>query len=114
MLCGLLAPTEGDGRVAGFDLRRAAAQARQRLGYMAQKFSLYGDLTVRQNFAFFSGAYGLGGRRRRTQIDLMIETFDFGGMLGPPAKDLPLGRSEARRVGEECVRTCRSRWWQYP
>src|SRR3546814_20842830 len=67
MLCGLLAPTEGDGRVAGFDLRRAAAQARQRLGYMAQKFSLYGDLTVRQNFAFFSGAYGLGGRRRRTK-----------------------------------------------
>src|SRR3546814_4692636 len=58
---------------------------------MAQKFSLYGDLTVRQNFAFFSGAYGLGGRRRRTQIDLMIETFDFGGMLGTPAKDLPLG-----------------------
>src|SRR3546814_11058090 len=94
MLCGLLAPTEGDGRVAGFDLRRAAAQARQRLGYMAQKFSLYGDLTVRQNFAFFSGAYGLGGRRRRTQIDLMIETFDFGRMLGTPAKEI--GRASCR------------------
>ncbi len=55
MLCGLLKPTGGEGRVAGFDLRRDAAQARNRLGYMAQKFSLYGDLSVRQNLQFFAG-----------------------------------------------------------
>ena len=91
MLCGLLAPSEGAGRVAGFDLRRAAPQARQRLGYMAQKFSLYGDLSARQNLDFFSGVYGLGGRRRREQIELMIRTFDFGRLSDSAAKDLPLG-----------------------
>ena len=61
MLCGLLKPTEGEGRVAGFDLRRDGAEARNRLGYMAQKFSLYGDLSVAQNLDFFAGVYGLSG-----------------------------------------------------
>ncbi len=65
MLCGLLKPTEGEGRVAGLDLRRDTAEARGHLGYMAQKFSLYGDLTVGQNLEFFAGAYGLSGRRKR-------------------------------------------------
>ncbi|MGO8655225.1 ABC transporter ATP-binding protein, partial [Rhizobium ruizarguesonis] len=69
MLCGLLKPTGGEGRVAGFDLRRDAAEARNQLGYMAQKFSLYGDLTVMQNLEFFSGVYGLGGKHRRERID---------------------------------------------
>jgi ABC-2 type transport system ATP-binding protein len=61
MLCGLLQPSAGEGRVAGFDLRRDAAEARNHLGYMAQKFSLYGDLSVRQNLDFFAGVYGLRG-----------------------------------------------------
>ena len=59
MLCGLLPPSEGILRVAGFDLRTAAASARGRIGYMAQKFSLYGDLSVHQNLRFFSSAYKL-------------------------------------------------------
>ncbi|MGO7212065.1 ATP-binding cassette domain-containing protein [Rhizobium ruizarguesonis] len=91
MLCGLLNPTGGEGRVAGFDLRRDAAEARNQLGYMAQKFSLYGDLTVMQNLEFFSGVYGLGGKHRRERIDLMASIFDFGRHIGQPAKDLPLG-----------------------
>ncbi|MGO7754049.1 ATP-binding cassette domain-containing protein [Rhizobium ruizarguesonis] len=91
MLCGLLKPTGGEGRVAGFDLRRDAAEARNQLGYMAQKFSLYGDLTVMQNLEFFSGVYGLGGKHRRERIDLMASIFDFGRYIGQPAKDLPLG-----------------------
>ena len=67
MLCGLLTPTGGSGAVAGFDLRRSAAQARASLGYMAQKFSLYGDLSVGQNLDFFAGAYDLsGGAARET------------------------------------------------
>src|SRR4029079_19688696 len=70
-LCGLLKPTEGEGRVAGFDLRREVAEARNRLGYMAQKFSLYGDLSVAQNLDFFAGVYGLSGQRRRERIALM-------------------------------------------
>ncbi|MBY5345951.1 ATP-binding cassette domain-containing protein [Rhizobium leguminosarum] len=91
MLCGLLKPTSGEGRVAGFDLRRDAAEARNQLGYMAQKFSLYGDLTVMQNLEFFSGVYGLRGPHRRERIELMASIFDFGRHASQPAKDLPLG-----------------------
>ena len=91
MLCGLLKPTVGEGRVAGFDLRRDAAEARNRLGYMAQKFSLYGDLSVAQNLEFFAGVYGLNGSRRRERIALMTSIFDFGSRQSMSAKDLPLG-----------------------
>ncbi len=91
MLCGLLKPTGGQGRVAGFDLRRDAAEARNQLGYMAQKFSLYGDLTVMQNLEFFAGVYGLSGSRKRERIALMSEIFDFGRHARYSAKDLPLG-----------------------
>ncbi len=82
MLCGLLKPTAGEGRVAGFDLRRDTAAARGRLGYMAQKFSLYGDLSVAQNLEFFAGVYGLGGARKRRQIAMMIDIFDLGNERG--------------------------------
>jgi ABC-2 type transport system ATP-binding protein len=91
MLCGLLKPTGGEGRVAGFDLRRAAADARGRLGYMAQKFSLYGDLSVAQNLEFFASVYGLGGARKRSKVEAMIESFALRPYLGSNAKDLPLG-----------------------
>jgi ABC-2 type transport system ATP-binding protein len=91
MLCGLLKPTAGEGRVAGLDLRRDAAEARNRLGYMAQKFSLYGDLSVLQNLNFFAGVYGLAGLRKRERIDLMTEIFDFRTIHDMSAKDLPLG-----------------------
>jgi ABC-2 type transport system ATP-binding protein len=67
MLCGLLTPTSGTGSVAGFDLRTARADARQALGYMAQKFSLYGDLSVRQNLDFFPASTAWAARRRRTR-----------------------------------------------
>jgi ABC-2 type transport system ATP-binding protein len=91
MLCGLLRPTSGEGRVAGIDLRRDTAGARARLGYMAQKFSLYGDLSVAQNLAFFAGIYGLVGARRREQIERMIQVFDLRDRLAAAARDLPLG-----------------------
>jgi ABC-2 type transport system ATP-binding protein len=91
MLCGLLKPTSGEGRVGGFDLQRAAADARGRLGYMAQKFSLYGDLSVGQNLEFFASVYGLSGKPKRAKIDAMIGTFDLARYLGSNAKDLPLG-----------------------
>ena len=91
MLCGLLKPSGGEGRVAGFDLRRDSAEARNRLGYMAQKFSLYGDLTVAQNLDFFAGVYGLSGARKTARIALMTEIFDFVPHADFSAKDLPLG-----------------------
>jgi len=75
MLCGLLAPTSGVLRIAGVDVREAGAAARQHLGYVAQKFSLYGPLTVTENLEFFASAYGLKGRRRRARIEWAMAQF---------------------------------------
>ncbi len=63
MLCGLLSSTSGTARVAGFDINREPERVRQNIGYMSQKFSLYRDLTVAENIAFFGGVYGLDARR---------------------------------------------------
>ncbi|MBS0393045.1 MAG: ABC transporter ATP-binding protein [Proteobacteria bacterium] len=91
MLCGLLVPTSGRASVMGIDLGRHAARARQRLGYMAQKFSLYGNLTVRQNLRFFAGVYGLEGGARESKIREMIDTFAFGPFVDAAPDSLSLG-----------------------
>ncbi len=91
MLCGLLRPTAGEALVAGHDLRHAPGQAKLQLGYMAQKFSLYGLLSVRQNLEFFSGVYGLEGGLRKRRIREMVETFELGRFLDASPDLLPLG-----------------------
>jgi ABC-type multidrug transport system ATPase subunit len=91
MMCGLLRPTAGRARVAGLDLYKAAGAARTRLGYMAQKFSLYGDLSVQQNLDFFAGVYGLSGSRRREATARMIRAFDLAAERDRSAGKLPLG-----------------------
>ncbi len=91
MLCGLLTPSAGSGRVAQNDLRTARADARQSLGYMAQKFSLYGDLSVQQNLDFFSGVYGLKAAAQRSAIERMVEVFHLKDYLGTNSGTMPLG-----------------------
>jgi len=91
MLCGLLKPTRGEARVAGHDLLETASEAKQQLGYMAQKFSLYGLLSVHQNLRFYSGIYGLSGRHRRDRIDEMVGILGLGALLDRSADELPLG-----------------------
>jgi len=91
MLCGLLKPSSGTARIAGIDFRKSGSAARNRIGYMAQKFSLYGDLTVQQNLDFFSGVYGLQGKRRSSAIDRMIHAFGLETHLGNASGQLPLG-----------------------
>ncbi len=91
MLCGLLPASGGSLGVSGLDLRRAAAPARARIGYMSQKFSLYGNLTVRQNLNFFSSAYGLSGRRRIEMINWALEQFELSPFADATSSDLPLG-----------------------
>ena len=91
MMCGLLKPTSGRATVVGLDLRRSAGKARQKLGYMAQKFSLYGNLTVTQNLEFFAGIYGLGGDQRRRQTASMAEIFHLGPSLDAKTDSLSLG-----------------------
>jgi ABC-2 type transport system ATP-binding protein len=101
MMCGLLRPTAGTARVDGYDLYRAPAVARGRLGYMAQKFSLYGDLSVRQNLDFFGGVYGLTGAKRRDAIDKVIAAFDLTPYLKTNAGELPLGYKQ--RLALSCA-----------
>ena len=91
MLCGLLKPTSGRAEVAGFNMRRSPADAKRQLGYMAQKFSLYGLLSVKQNLEFFSGAYGLRGTEQRERVDEMIETFELERFLKEAPDTLSLG-----------------------
>ncbi len=91
MMCGLLKPTSGRAVVVGLDLRHSAGRARQKLGYMAQKFSLYGNLSVRRNLEFFSGIYGLTGAERRRQTDTMAEIFHLGPFLDTRTDSLSLG-----------------------
>jgi ABC-2 type transport system ATP-binding protein len=91
MLCGLLKATTGEAHVAGFDLRHAPSRAKLELGYMAQKFSLYGLLSVQQNLEFFAGVYGLGRTERRERIGEMVETFELRRYLGISPDNLPLG-----------------------
>ncbi|MEJ2760231.1 MAG: ATP-binding cassette domain-containing protein [Gammaproteobacteria bacterium] len=91
MLCGLLKPATGTATVAGHDLAHAASAARGRIGYMAQKFSLYGSLTVRQNLNFFSRVYGLSVRQRRAAREGMIEIFHLAPHLNTTADALPIG-----------------------
>lgn len=89
MLCGLLPATSGHLEVAGRNLRTARAQARARIGYVAQKFALYGNLSVRENLEFFGGAYGLRGKALRSRVAAVLERFD----LDPAAQSglLPAG-----------------------
>ncbi len=91
MLCGLLKPSEGEASVAGVNLLHAASRARGKLGYMAQKFSLYGDLSVAQNLDYFANIYGLDRQRRRERIQAMVEAFELGPHLSGNASLLPLG-----------------------
>ncbi|MGN5052627.1 ATP-binding cassette domain-containing protein [Aeromonas veronii] len=91
MECGLLRPSEGQALVTGIDLAHSPSAARQRLGYMAQKFSLYQQLTVAQNLSFFAGIYGLFGRHQQTRIDAMVTAFALAPWLDQKAESLPLG-----------------------
>lgn len=91
MLCGLLRPSSGTAWVTGVDLATAPGLARARLGYMAQRFSLYADLSVQQNLDFFAGIYGLSVRAGREATARMVETFDLTPYLAASAGLLPLG-----------------------
>jgi ABC-2 type transport system ATP-binding protein len=91
MLCGLLPPSAGTLKVAGVDVRHAPASARQHLGYVAQKFSLYGQLTVGENLAFFARAYGLDRDQTRERIAWALNQFQLEPYLRLPSAQLPGG-----------------------
>ena len=91
MLCGLLSVSSGEVNVAGHDLRHAAGQARGRLGYMAQRFSLYVNLTVEQNLRFFASTYGLSRSIKKEKINWALTAFELTAYRDTVSSDLPLG-----------------------
>ncbi len=94
MLCGLLPPSAGTLTIAGVDVRHSRASARQHLGYVAQKFSLYGQLTVGENLNFFARAYGLGGERKRERIAWALSQFKLEPFVLLPSAQLPGGYAQ--------------------
>jgi ABC-2 type transport system ATP-binding protein len=101
MLCGLLPVSNGELSVAGVNLRTAAAKARAKIGYMSQKFSLYGQLSVRQNLDFFSSAYGLKNKQRQARIQWALQQFDLIDVQEQNSIDLSLGYKQ--RLAMACA-----------
>lgn len=101
MLCGLLPASAGSLQVAGLDLRYAASTARARIGYMSQKFSLYGSLSVAQNLAFFASTYGLSGSARQQRLDWALSEFELAEHAGLLSADLSLGHKQ--RLAMACA-----------
>ncbi|MGM9571682.1 MAG: ATP-binding cassette domain-containing protein [bacterium] len=91
MLCGLLPATSGELRVGGVDVRKHRTKAREGIGYVAQKFSLYGNLTVQENLRFYGGIYGLKGKSLESRIGEVVEEFGLGEKLRQEGNSLPLG-----------------------
>jgi len=91
MLCGTLPPSAGSVSVAGMDMVRHARRARGCLGYVAQRFALYGDLTVMENLTLQAGLYGLTGRARRERIDWALAHLELAGLAAAMGGALPLG-----------------------
>ncbi len=99
MLCGILDPTEGSAEVLGFDVRRNPEEIKARIGYMSQRFSLYPDLTVRENLEFYAGVYGLGRATFKTQVDKWLERSGLTDRQHAPARELSGGFRQRLALG---------------
>jgi len=91
MLTGLLVPTEGEATVSGLDVYSEAEKIKKRIGYMSQKFSLYEDLTVRENIRLYAGIYGLSDLAIREKTDQLIKMLDMQDLKNKKIGSLPLG-----------------------
>lgn len=98
MLCGTLPPTSGGIRIAGIDMVESARKARGRIGYVAQRFALYGDLTARENLALQAGLYGLTRARARARIDWALDRLDLADTASERASRIPLGHQRRLAV----------------
>jgi len=91
MLCGLSAPTSGKATVAGFDVFKQTENIKKNIGYMSQKFSLYEDLTVKENITFYGGIYGLSNKEIKDKTDYLVDILKIGDAKNKLIKSLPLG-----------------------
>lgn len=91
MLCGLSYPTSGDGFVAGCDITKQAEEIKRRIGYMSQKFSLYGDLTVMENLRLFATVYGMSDREIKASSAEIFRDLEMENMRDTLVKEIPVG-----------------------
>ncbi|WP_293668141.1 ABC transporter ATP-binding protein [uncultured Parabacteroides sp.] len=91
MLCGLSTPTSGNGKVAGFDIYKETELIKRHIGYMSQKFSLYGDLKVWENIRLYGGIYGLPEKRLKEKTDELLRVLDMEHERNTLVDALPLG-----------------------
>ncbi len=91
MLCGLSQPSDGWATVAGYDVATQHEQVKRNIGYMSQKFSLYDDLTVEENFTMFGGIYGMSKKKIKEKTTRLLEELDFSSERKTLVKSLPLG-----------------------
>ena len=91
MLCGLSNPTSGEARVAGFDVYKETEQIKRHIGYMSQKFSLYGDLKVWENIRLYGGIYGLPGKKLADKTDELLDVLNLEAERNTLVDALPLG-----------------------
>lgn len=91
MLCGLSTPTSGKAMVAGFDVFREAEKIKQNIGYMSQKFSLYEDLTIKENIQFYGGIYGLTKKQIQEKTNYLVAHLHLQNHQNSLVKSLPLG-----------------------
>jgi ABC-2 type transport system ATP-binding protein len=99
MLCGLIPPTSGYGRVAGADMKTAGYEIKRRIGYMSQAFSLYMDLTVWENFSLYGRLYGMGRADLRRRFAEIVDQADLRGFEHRKTKDLPMGLRQRLALG---------------
>ncbi len=91
MLTGLLMPTSGTGRVAGYDILRESGRIRKAIGYMSQKFSLYPDLTGRENMQFYGAAYDMDRKSVRQRMEELTGRLSLAGFIDRRSGSLPVG-----------------------
>ncbi len=99
ILCGLLRPTSGTGRVGGWDVSCQPEEIKKHIGYMSQRFSLYEDLTVQENLDFFGGVYGLEGKRKQARQAWVLEMAGLSDKTHILTRDLPLGWKQRLALG---------------
>ena len=91
ILCGLSAPTSGDVEVAGYNVYKQTEKVKKNIGYMSQKFSLYENLTIKENIRFFAGIYGLSGKVIKERMNELLESLQITHLKDTLISSLPLG-----------------------
>ena len=114
ILCGILKPSSGNGSILGYDLLRQGEKIKEKLGYMSQKFSLYHDLTVRENLDFYAGIYRLSSKRRQQRIEEMISLAGLAGREDQLVANLSQGFKQRLALSCAIISDPRLFWMNLP